>query len=502
MTSPAGWWYRPRRAGQATRTPPGRRDRPHADAVRSANALRVRRGVSATPAGPRLSHDGALFTFTAYQAVLPASGYAIAVLANRGYTLGPNDADEIGHGLIAIAAGSPALGRLARLAVRRRGPRAGHPRSLLSGALGVWRSRSWADRRRSGLRTSFPLLALAAAAAVVLAMLTTIGSLLSDHRDITLLQIAYVTPATLTLLCLHHRLEPAVTAARTYWLPRPPTTQTTLPRSWQYRRAWRGGVETPKSRWTQVHCGGSTVDTPPARRRVRAPRSPLVRHVDDQPRTRTRAVQGEHPERQSRPHPQPDVRLALEAAGPGDLAERGEAADVHQFARVGGLVGRCVLVVGRRVRDDLQFRATAQWHQRTGAVLVDLRHVLDAVPVGLGPDVEHQSVVAVVAAGADVDQWRHRGRGVALRQRAPGDAAVRRGGRRGGGGAAGRVGHRPREMVAIAAASSVMMDVRRCRMGFLLCRSCGTPWTTYGCLTRTGAPALTRRACHIDDTTA
>ena len=71
-----------------------------------------------------------------------------------------------------------------------------------------------------------------------------------------------------------------------------------------------------------------------------------------------------HPERQPGPHAQADRRLALEAAGPGHLAEGARAAGAGQLTRVGravGVVAR-LRVVRRRTHDDLQVGGAAQRH--------------------------------------------------------------------------------------------------------------------------------------------
>lgn len=175
-------------------------------------------GVNDAPGGPRVSHDGALFTFTAYQVVLPASGYAIAVLANRGYTLGPNDADAIGHGLIAIVGGQPAsVGwpgwrvvdaalALATMAV------------LCWAVVAARRSRTWPTNRSRPVAGLVAGLAAAAIPAGALAALAAIGGDLFDQRDITLRQIGFVTPATVSLLGVTAWSALVVTALRTWWL--------------------------------------------------------------------------------------------------------------------------------------------------------------------------------------------------------------------------------------------------------------------------------------------
>ena len=52
---------------------------------------------------PMVSHGGVQFTYTAYHALLPGSGYGIAVMADTG--LGVGDASALFHGLVALAEG-------------------------------------------------------------------------------------------------------------------------------------------------------------------------------------------------------------------------------------------------------------------------------------------------------------------------------------------------------------------------------------------------------------
>ncbi|WP_216213075.1 serine hydrolase domain-containing protein [Amycolatopsis aidingensis] len=55
-----------------------------------------------------ISHDGAWFTYTARQVLLPGSGYGVAVLANTGIGLAPTDANAIADGVLtAIEGGTP-----------------------------------------------------------------------------------------------------------------------------------------------------------------------------------------------------------------------------------------------------------------------------------------------------------------------------------------------------------------------------------------------------------
>ncbi|GAB3487797.1 serine hydrolase domain-containing protein [Amycolatopsis cihanbeyliensis] len=94
-----------------------------------------------------ISHDGAWFTHTARQVLLPGSGHGVAVLANTGIGLAPTDASAIADGVLAAIEGeTPALGPPVALVV-----------DLVLAALtlaatglavrGILRRRRWADRR-------------------------------------------------------------------------------------------------------------------------------------------------------------------------------------------------------------------------------------------------------------------------------------------------------------------------------------------------------------------
>jgi CubicO group peptidase (beta-lactamase class C family) len=176
-------------------------------------------GVSRLPDGePRLAHDGALFTFTAYQLLLPASGYGVAVITNRGMTLGTNDAEAIGHGLADLIDGGPArlpavpglrlidatLGSatVVTLALAGAGLRRARRRAILRRPM--WR------RLLSALPCLLPT--------VVLLCLPRIGGYLFDGRDVTLKQIGYISPATVTFLAITSAAAlaiPITRAART-----------------------------------------------------------------------------------------------------------------------------------------------------------------------------------------------------------------------------------------------------------------------------------------------
>lgn len=155
---------------------------------------------------PLLSHDGTMLTFTAYQAVLPDSGYGVAVMVNAhtGYA----DADALGDMLVDLLEGRrsdppdtsivwvdvlllaliPAVGWL--------------------GARGVRRSRRWAG---SPLRLVPYLLPLP-----ILLTLHRIVGFLYRGRDISWWQTAYLYPTFVLLLATISIAATAVLAARLF----------------------------------------------------------------------------------------------------------------------------------------------------------------------------------------------------------------------------------------------------------------------------------------------
>ena len=178
--------------------------------------------VGDTPAGsPMVSHGGIQFTYTAHQALLPESGYGIAVMANTG--LGSADASALLYGLVALADGdvpaSPAapvlLGVDAVLAAL----------TVLACYLayrGVRGAGAWAAaaRRRDRWRTALrlvPGLAVIAAAAVPHRLTAT----LAQGRDLTWLQSLHTAPTAVVLLVAAALAFAAVYAARAVRLVRP-----------------------------------------------------------------------------------------------------------------------------------------------------------------------------------------------------------------------------------------------------------------------------------------
>jgi hypothetical protein len=80
------------------------------------------------------------------------------------------------------------------------------------------RSSSWPANRRRPVAQLGVGLAGGGLAVGALATLTATGRALFDQRDITLRQIGYVTPATVTLLAAAAGSVLMVTALRTWWL--------------------------------------------------------------------------------------------------------------------------------------------------------------------------------------------------------------------------------------------------------------------------------------------
>lgn len=155
--------------------------------------------VRTTPSGaPLIDHGGDLFTSTAYQALLPASGHGIAVMANTGMLHG--DAQALGARIIALLEGrqpDPVTDLFTVDAVLL-------ALTLAVGApavRGVVRARRWAAKR-----SSLPL-----AAASLLPLLLPLLLLLTVHRvvgflyrgrDVAWLQVPYLYPTFTVLLAV------------------------------------------------------------------------------------------------------------------------------------------------------------------------------------------------------------------------------------------------------------------------------------------------------------
>jgi CubicO group peptidase (beta-lactamase class C family) len=158
-----------------------------------------------------LVHSGNLFTYTAVQAIVPATGYGFAVMTNSAGLY--DDTYDVLTGLVALSQG-------------RTPPAPGGQRQLIElvlglialaavglGGLGAVRSRRWAGRRtgrpawRAGLRLLPALLPL-----VLLVLYPELVSFLMNGRTVTWAQLTY-SAAPLTLALAAAALSGAVTTA-------------------------------------------------------------------------------------------------------------------------------------------------------------------------------------------------------------------------------------------------------------------------------------------------
>jgi CubicO group peptidase (beta-lactamase class C family) len=168
--------------------------------------------IDTTASGaPLIAHSGDLFTSTAYQALLPASGYGLAVMANTGLAYG--DATAITERVIALLENTPP-------------PPAGAPLvmvdavllmlslvALLLGGVGVVRSRRWAAVRTGWPRTVVRLLPLAVPL-VLFATIHRVVGLLYRGRDVAWIQVYYLYPTFMLLLATTASACTAVLTAR------------------------------------------------------------------------------------------------------------------------------------------------------------------------------------------------------------------------------------------------------------------------------------------------
>lgn len=147
-----------------------------------------------TPNGaPLLDHGGDLFTSTAYQALLPASRYGIAVMANTGMLHG--DAQALGARIIALLEGRqpfPITDLFAVDAVLL-----ALTLLVLAAAIrGITRARRWATTRSHPIARLLPLLT----PLLLLLTIHRVVGFLYRGRDVAWLQVPYLYPTFMVLL--------------------------------------------------------------------------------------------------------------------------------------------------------------------------------------------------------------------------------------------------------------------------------------------------------------
>lgn len=166
--------------------------------------------VGTTPSGARLvDHGGDLFTSTAYQALLPESGYGIAVLANTGTRHG--DAQALGERLIDLLEGrQPAPAGDPHAVVDAVLLGLGAVGAVLSGR-GVLRARRWSARRP---RWAVARLLVLLLPLLLLVTVHRVVGFLYRGRDVAWLQVAYLYPTFVVALLVTAAGCVAVLAAR------------------------------------------------------------------------------------------------------------------------------------------------------------------------------------------------------------------------------------------------------------------------------------------------
>ncbi|WP_253776215.1 serine hydrolase domain-containing protein [Goodfellowiella coeruleoviolacea] len=197
--------------------------------------------VDTTASGaPLIAHSGDLFTATAYQALLPASGYGLAVIANTGLAWG--DAAALAERLIALLEGAPvpappgalsSLGADAVLLLLTVG-------TVLLVVRGVLRSGRWATRRaRRPLGVVARLLPLLLPLALCVSIHRVVGALYRG-RDVAWIQVPYLYPTFMLLLAIATVGGGAVLLARLVGLARTRGAQEAVDRTAVDRTAVAG----------------------------------------------------------------------------------------------------------------------------------------------------------------------------------------------------------------------------------------------------------------------
>jgi CubicO group peptidase (beta-lactamase class C family) len=185
--------------------------------TRSVDAMhREHLGWGPGPEPGAFAHGGWLFTFTAQQVLLPPTGYGLAVVTNRGVSLGPDDSVEIMRALVGMTHGAmpdlgAPVGRIVDLVLL--------VLTLAVAALavrGLRRADAWSRRRRDR-PTALVALALLpwAIPTAALAGLRRILGIVFGGRDGTWLQVLYVAPSFVVWLAVSASCGLAIILLRT-----------------------------------------------------------------------------------------------------------------------------------------------------------------------------------------------------------------------------------------------------------------------------------------------
>ena len=185
-------------------------------------------GPAAAPT--RLEHSGNLLTFSAYQAVLPQSGYGIALLFNSGSPF-LRDQTAIFYSVLQLVEGADRTSSRPRVSTAALDALLGCLTVLVLalGARGGLASRRWATRHaRSRVRVVLGLLPSVAVLGLVVAFPDIVGRL-AGGRDVSWVTAAYSWPALVVFVAA------ALIAAAT----------TLIARFWQLSRRVRNLADVP-----------------------------------------------------------------------------------------------------------------------------------------------------------------------------------------------------------------------------------------------------------------
>lgn len=189
----------------------------------AASVKRMRtEGFGWSKEGPgEFQHPGNLKTFTAYQHILPGTGYGIALLTDTGMTPTTDDSYGIVRGLVAMARGERAEPVDPVMPVVEWSMVALTALALVLGGLGLRRSRRWAVRRsgRPAWRKVLPLLRHLIAPAMLLC-LPAIAAVLVGQSGVAWSELLLVSTSTVVWFAVMAAASLAVLGAKILHLTR------------------------------------------------------------------------------------------------------------------------------------------------------------------------------------------------------------------------------------------------------------------------------------------